>query len=184
MTLTIGDVHSLVAAFEASDWDELTLTLDGETVQLSKTGRPPEGTGTALGERLRPHPRGLVAADGEHLPVAEQAGSVGSLAAASAPAAVGGVDGSSEKSPENSRGTHPVTAPSVGVFWRAPEPSAPPFVVVGQHVETTDPVCIVEVMKLFSHVQAGASGTVRSIEIGNGEMVEHGQTLFVIELDG
>jgi acetyl-CoA carboxylase biotin carboxyl carrier protein len=72
----------------------------------------------------------------------------------------------------------------VGVFWRAPDPSAPPFVEVGRRVDAEDPVCIVEVMKLFNHVQAGAGGVVRSVEVENGAMVEHGQTLFLIDLDG
>jgi acetyl-CoA carboxylase biotin carboxyl carrier protein len=68
-------------------------------------------------------------------------------------------------------------------MWRAPEPSAPPFTEVGQRVEPTDTVCIVEVMKLFNHVQAGVAGTIRSVEVANGDMVEHGQALFLVELE-
>ena len=188
MALTSGDLRALLAAFEASEWRELTLTFDGERVQLSKTGAPPAATAEASAAAVS-HGHGSVVpplspSGTARLPAAVEAGAVGSPSEVAPVPAVEAAERESEALLESVSGVHRVTAPSVGVFWRAPEPSAPPFVEIGQRVEATDPVCIVEVMKLFNHVQAGASGTIRSVEVDNGEMVEHGQTLFLVELDG
>jgi acetyl-CoA carboxylase biotin carboxyl carrier protein len=76
-----------------------------------------------------------------------------------------------------------VTATSVGTFYEAPKPGAPPFVQPGDHVDPDSTVCILEVMKLMSHVEAGVEGRVREVLVGNGEMVEHGQRLVSIEPD-
>lgn len=76
---------------------------------------------------------------------------------------------------------HRVTSPSLGLFWRSPQPGAPPFVEVGMRVDAEDTVCIVEVMKLMNHVKAGVSGTVVAIEVENGAMVEFGAPLVIIE---
>ncbi len=170
MTLRPQDVQVLVEAFEASGWDEMTLILAGETVQLSRTGRPPAHVVS------RPDP-GPVGGTAVEPPVA--AAAVSSLSGASASGTAPPVTASTP----DAAALHRITSPSVGVLWRAPEPSAPPFVEVGQRVEPGDPVCIVEVMKLFNHVQAGVAGTIRSIEVANGDMVEHGQTLFLVELE-
>ena len=185
MSLTPADLQALLAAFDASEWDEMTLVLDGANVQLSKTGQPP----TAGAAAAQPHTPGLRTASlspsgGARLPAATAAGAVGSPAEVAPVPAVEAAERSSELLLEHTSGVHRVTSPSVGVFWRAPDPSAPPFVEVGQRIDAEDPVCIVEVMKLFNHVQAGAGGIVRSVEVQNGAMVEHGQTLFLIELDG
>lgn len=185
MSLTPADLRALISAFDASEWDEMTLMLDGTSVQLSKTGQPP-ATGAAA---ARPRPPGLRTANlrpsgGAHLPTATAAGAVGSPADVAPVPAVEAAERSSELILEHTSGVHRVISPSVGVFWRAPDPSAPPFVEVGRRVDAEDPVCIVEVMKLFNHVQAGAGGVVRSVEVENGAMVEHGQTLFLIDLDG
>lgn len=187
MSLTAADLQRLLAAFEASDWDELTLTLHGEQVQLSKTGRPPAAGTEAPHQEVPERPGGrvpgLVPAAGAPLPDPVAAGAVGSPAEVAPVPAVEVAERQSEALLEHTSHLHRVPAPSVGVFWRSPEPSAPPFVEAGQRVEPEDVVCIVEVMKLFNHVQAGVSGTIRSIEVENAAMVEHGQTLFVVELD-
>jgi acetyl-CoA carboxylase biotin carboxyl carrier protein len=189
VTLTPADLQVLLAAFDASEWDEMSLTLEGQRVQLSKTGRPPvtaaDAAVAAAGEpHDGPHPSPVFApARGARLPPAVEAGAVGAPAEVASVPAVEAAERQSEELLEQGVGVHRVTAPSVGVFWRAPDPSAAPFVEVGKRVEPADPVCIVEVMKLFNHVQAGVRGTVRSVEVENGAMVEHGQTLFLVELE-
>ncbi|MBX3540923.1 MAG: acetyl-CoA carboxylase, biotin carboxyl carrier protein, partial [Chelatococcus sp.] len=75
----------------------------------------------------------------------------------------------------------PVKAPNLGTFYRAPKPGAAPFVEIGQAVEATAEICLLEVMKLFTAVQAGVKGTVRRVCAEDAEMVEHGQVLFYIE---
>jgi acetyl-CoA carboxylase biotin carboxyl carrier protein len=76
-----------------------------------------------------------------------------------------------------------VTAPMVGTFYRAPSPDAPPFVEVGSKVKKGDPICIIEVMKLFTTIHAEWSGTVTEIGAENAKLAEYGQMLFVITPD-
>jgi len=74
-----------------------------------------------------------------------------------------------------------ITAPLLGTFYVAPEPGAPPFVSLGQQV-TEDTTCgLIEVMKVFNSVRAGAKGTIVEIVAANGDFVEFGQTLFIVK---
>jgi biotin carboxyl carrier protein len=77
-----------------------------------------------------------------------------------------------------------VRSPSVGIFWRAPSPTEPPFVAVGARVEADDTIGIVEVMKLMQQVPAGISGVVTAIPVGNAETVEFNQPLVFIDAAG
>jgi acetyl-CoA carboxylase biotin carboxyl carrier protein len=77
-----------------------------------------------------------------------------------------------------------VTAPSVGIFWRSPQPGAPPFVEVGDSVTPDTTTCIVEVMKLMNHVKADAAGRVVQVHPRNGDQVSTGEPLFTIEVSG
>jgi len=74
-----------------------------------------------------------------------------------------------------------IVSPMVGTFYRAPEPGAAPFVEVGSRVEPDTIVCIIEVMKLMTSMPAGCRGTVRAILVDDGEAIDHGQALIVIE---
>jgi acetyl-CoA carboxylase biotin carboxyl carrier protein len=74
-----------------------------------------------------------------------------------------------------------IKAPMVGTFYRASAPGAKPFVEPGARVERDSVVCIIEVMKLMNSIRAGVAGTVREIRAENGEPVEFGQVLLVIE---
>lgn len=74
-----------------------------------------------------------------------------------------------------------IKAPMVGVFYQAASPDADPYVTVGKTVKKGDTVCIIEAMKLMNEIQAEESGTVKEILVKNGEIVEYGQPLFVIE---
>ncbi|MEV6984540.1 acetyl-CoA carboxylase biotin carboxyl carrier protein [Sphaerisporangium sp. NPDC051017] len=76
---------------------------------------------------------------------------------------------------------HRIVAPLVGTFYGAPSPGAEPFVSVGDVVQPGKQVAIVEAMKLMNAVTADRAGTVVSVEVSDGEFVEFGQTLIVIE---
>ena len=69
----------------------------------------------------------------------------------------------------------------VGMFYRAPEPGATPFVKVGQRIAADATVCIIEVMKLMNSIRAGSSGVVTHVLVTDGEAVEFGQSLVVID---
>jgi acetyl-CoA carboxylase biotin carboxyl carrier protein len=68
----------------------------------------------------------------------------------------------------------------LGTFYRSPAPGDPPFVELGKRVQADDTVCLIEVMKLFSSINAGVDGVVTRILVENGTMVEFGQMLIVI----
>jgi len=80
-------------------------------------------------------------------------------------------------------GLHPIVAPMLGVFYRAPAPGATPFVEVGAKVEATTVVCLIEVMKMMNAVPAGVAGTIVEVCAANAEAVEYGATLFRVEPD-
>ena len=81
---------------------------------------------------------------------------------------------------EFSAGACLIKSAMVGTFYRAPEPGGQPFVSVGQRVTPDTTVCIIEVMKLMTSIQAGCAGVVTHILVGDGEPVEFGQTLIAV----
>lgn len=74
-----------------------------------------------------------------------------------------------------------IKAPMVGVFYQAASPEAEPYVTVGKTVKKGDTVCIIEAMKLMNEIQAEEDGTIKEILVKNGDIIEYGQPLFVIE---
>jgi len=99
--------------------------------------------------------------------------------AAHPPAAATNVVAEAEK--EITIDGHVVNSPMVGTFYRAPSPSTPVFTEVGKSVEIGDTLCIIEAMKMFNQIEADKSGIVKAILVENGEPVEFGQPLVVIE---
>ena len=75
-----------------------------------------------------------------------------------------------------------IRAPNLGTFYCAPKPGAPPYVEVGQAIEPSTEVCLIEVMKLFAPVPSGVSGVVREIRARDGQMVEYDDILMLVEL--
>jgi len=76
---------------------------------------------------------------------------------------------------------HVVPAPMVGTFYNAPSPGSAPFVQVGDRVSIGDALCIIEAMKMMNQIEAEVAGTIKSIRVQNGDPVEYGQILFVID---
>ena len=99
--------------------------------------------------------------------------------AAIAPAAIAPVANApaAEQAPKG----HVVTSPMVGTFYRSSTPGGKPFVDVGSQVNEGDTVCIIEAMKILNEIEADKSGTITRILGENGQAVEYGQPLFVIE---
>lgn len=104
------------------------------------------------------------------MPVVTAAAPVGASAAAAAPAAAAPVETG-----------HVVTSPMVGTFYRASSPNAKPFADIGQQVKEGEAICIIEAMKIMNEIEADKSGTITKILAENGQAVEFGQPLFVIE---
>ena len=102
------------------------------------------------------------------------------LAAAPALAPAGAAAAPAPAAPEVPKG-HTVKSPMVGTFYRSASPGAKPFVEIGAQVKEGDTVCIIEAMKILNEIEADKSGTVTKILCENGQAVEYGQPLFLIE---
>ncbi|MBL8388411.1 MAG: acetyl-CoA carboxylase biotin carboxyl carrier protein [Hydrogenophaga sp.] len=76
---------------------------------------------------------------------------------------------------------HTVKSPMVGTFYRASSPGAKPFAEIGQTVKEGETICIVEAMKILNEIEADKSGTITQVLVENGQAVEYGQPLFIIE---
>jgi acetyl-CoA carboxylase biotin carboxyl carrier protein len=74
-----------------------------------------------------------------------------------------------------------VAAPMVGTFYAAASPGSAPYVQVGDRVKEGDTLCIIEAMKMMNQIDADVAGVIKSIRVQNGEPVEYGQTLIVID---
>lgn len=157
------DIESLVALFNQSDWEEMHLKTDDLEIFLSND---PRAIGPAQTITDKPVP------------------TVASAATVQSDGSVEDPESTATNSnvvTEVAEGLLAVRAPNLGTFYRAPKPGAPAYVEVGQSVEADTEVCLIEVMKLFTPVRAGHAGTVREICIADGQMVEFGQVLVVIE---
>jgi acetyl-CoA carboxylase biotin carboxyl carrier protein len=92
----------------------------------------------------------------------------------------GGAPAAVPEAPPEPKG-HQLKSPMVGTFYRAPSPGAPAFVEIGQVVTKGQTLCIIEAMKLLNEIESDAAGTIKAILVENGQPVEYGQPLFLIE---
>jgi acetyl-CoA carboxylase biotin carboxyl carrier protein len=159
---------------------------------------PQAMTGDVIGELCR-HAVELVKADGGIRRVRLQAGDTvvelewpepaapaaagPGLTGQAPPAARAGEETTSSDAAEEAERGHPVGAPVVGTFYRAPEPGAPPFVAVGDVVEKGQQIGIVEAMKLMNPVEADRRGRVLDILVPDGTHVEYGEPLLVLDVE-
>lgn len=150
--MDIRKVKKLIELLESSDIDELEIREGEESVRLSRHDR------SGMGQPIVMHQSPMAAP-------AVSAATAASPAAEEAPA----FDG------------HVVTAPMVGTFYIAPSPGAKPFVDVGKRVQAGDTLCIIEAMKILNQIEADVDGVVSDVLVENGQPVEFGQPLFVIE---
>ncbi|MFC6283306.1 MULTISPECIES: acetyl-CoA carboxylase biotin carboxyl carrier protein [Polaromonas] len=102
------------------------------------------------------------------------------MVAAAAPVAGAPAAPVAEAAPAAPAG-HAVKSPMVGTFYRSSSPGAKPFVEVGSVVKEGETICIIEAMKILNEIEADKSGTITRILCENGQAVEYGQALFMIE---
>lgn len=177
MELSADDIRRVLEALDASEWDEAVITVGDVRIAVARNGAALTDGAAAAAPAPAPEPAAATAVSAP-APAAAPAPSPAPAAAAAdsaqAPQAAG---------EDRTGATITVEAPSVGVFWRAPEPGAAPFVEVGQRVAKGDTLGIVEVMKLMSHVDAPQAGTVLEIHVDNAQSVEFGTALITIAVD-
>ena len=157
--MDIRKVKKLIELLDESGIAEIEITEGEESVRISRY---------AQGAAAAPAPAAIVAP----APAAAPAPVAASTAApdeVEAPQAPGDDDG------------YVVTAPMVGTFYSSSSPGAAPYVQVGDRINEGDTLCIIEAMKMMNQIEADVSGVIKSIRIQNGEPVEYGQILFVID---
>jgi acetyl-CoA carboxylase biotin carboxyl carrier protein len=98
-----------------------------------------------------------------------------------APMAVAAAPVAAVAAPVVARNDHTVTAPMVGTFYSAATPGAKSFVDIGSEVNVGDTLCIIEAMKMMNQIESDKAGRVTGVLVKNGEPVEFGQPLFIIE---
>ncbi len=149
----------LIRMVEESDIEELEIDRPFGRIRISKR-RGPAAAAPVIQETPTPTPAPAPAAPAPAAPVA----------ASEEPAAA-----------DRDAGLVPIAAPMVGTFYSAPAPGAKDYVSVGDRVSVGQVVCIVEAMKLMNEVQSEVSGVVREIRAENGQAVEYGQDLFLVD---
>jgi acetyl-CoA carboxylase biotin carboxyl carrier protein len=162
MKPTMDDVHVVLARFHESDWDELRIDAGDFRLHVSKSPRSE-----------RPAATPITARPDATVPRSAAAGVAPSAMTAGAQPAV------AEKGEQEFEGVV-VRAPSLGTFYRSPKPGAAPYVEVGAEVTADSQLCLLEVMKLYTAVEAGVAGVVVQVLVDDAALVEHGQPLFVI----
>jgi acetyl-CoA carboxylase biotin carboxyl carrier protein len=178
------DIAEIVRIFNDSELQELRLDIGGSRLYLSKQagGAPRWEEPAAVGPAVAPagrQPEAPATEAGAVQPIAPfTAGSAEASPAGSQPGAAELGEGPGTSGAAN---LVDLRSPLLGVFYRRPAPDKPPFVEVGAEVGAEDPVCIIDVMKMFSRVPAGVAGRVAAILVEDGQLVEHGQVLMRLE---
>lgn len=161
MPLSLKDVTEILKLIDASECDELVLELEGARLVVRRNSAGPAAAT-------------FTAESGD-----EQQLTVGSSGTATSEANT--PSPSAEPAPAAEAGMTHVRAPMVGTFYRRPSPDEPAFVEEGATVKKGDPLCLIEVMKLFTTIEAPADGTIQTIAPEDGSLVEFDQALFVIQ---
>jgi len=154
MNMDIRKIKKLIEMLEESNLGEIEIKEGEESIRISRGG-----SASPVTHQYMAAPAQMMAAPAP-------------AAAAPAPA--------TETKPALPAG-HMVTSPMVGTFYRSASPGAKPFVDVGQQVSAGDTLCIIEAMKMLNQIEADKAGTVAAILVENGQPVEFGQPLLVIE---
>jgi len=155
--MNLSDLRKLLRLFENSEIDELEIEQDGSRVRLkrgSPSGPPSQEPPDPIEVTSRP-----VSSDSEAL-------------------APGTMEDDLETSPNN----RIFSSPIVGTFYRASTPKSEPYIRVGQTIHQGENLCVIEAMKVMNEIESDISGKVIKIYPDNGDPVEYGEPLFLIEI--
>ncbi|MFY8054522.1 MAG: acetyl-CoA carboxylase biotin carboxyl carrier protein [Limnohabitans sp.] len=154
--MDLRKLKTLIDLVSDSNVSELEITEAEGKVRIVKSGPAPVAMVTQMAAPVA-------------APVAAAAPAAAAPAAAPAPA------------PEAAPAGHQVKSPMVGTFYRSSSPGAKSFVEVGSQVKEGETICIIEAMKILNEIEADKSGTITQILAENGQAVEYGAPLFIIE---
>ncbi|HEY3784552.1 MAG TPA: acetyl-CoA carboxylase biotin carboxyl carrier protein [Steroidobacteraceae bacterium] len=157
--MDIRKIKKLIELLEESNVAEIEIKEGEEALRISRMP-----TGTMASHALSAQLAGLSLAAPLQVP-----------AKAAAPAAA------ESPAPKAKDNEHVITAPMVGTFYASPSPGAKPFIEIGDEIKLGQVLCIIEAMKMMNQIEADRAGRVTSIMARNGDPVEFGQPLFVVE---
>ena len=157
--MDLRKLKTLIDLVSESNVSELEITEAEGKVRIVKGGTMPQMVAPVV------VPAAAGSATPAMVPAASPAGAAPAAATAT-PAAPSG---------------HLVKSPMVGTFYRSASPGAKPFIEIGAQVKEGDTVCIIEAMKILYEIEADKAGTITQVLVENGQAVEYGQPLFVIE---
>jgi len=158
--MDIRKIKKLIELLEESGIAEIEIKEGEEAVRIS---RMPTGAGAVQPPQ------------GTHL------GGTPSSTMAAAPGAGAEVAAAESAAQKPKPSEHVITAPMVGTFYASPSPGAKPFVEIGDEIKVGQVLCIIEAMKMMNQIEADRAGRVASVMARNGDPVEFGQPLFVVE---
>jgi acetyl-CoA carboxylase biotin carboxyl carrier protein len=161
MTLSYKEVAEIVKIIDASSCEEVVLETEGTRLVVRR------GSGADINAAPSPNQTNLPPA------AREQAVQNTAPKAVTTPVANADVVADGVK----------ISSPMVGTFYTRPSPDDAPFVEVGARVSAGDPMCMIEVMKLYTTIEASVSGVVTAILPEDGKLVEFDQPLFIIRAD-
>jgi acetyl-CoA carboxylase biotin carboxyl carrier protein len=157
--MDIRKVKKLIEMLEESSLAEIEIREGEESIRISRAS----STGTQTVTHMMPTTHHHHAGAGAPMAAAPVASAPAAAPEAAAPAG------------------HAVTSPMVGTFYRSPSPGAKSFVNVGDSVQVGDTLCIIEAMKMMNEIESDKAGVVKAILKENGQPVEFGEALFIIE---
>jgi acetyl-CoA carboxylase biotin carboxyl carrier protein len=152
--MDIRKIKKLIELLEESGIAEIEIKEGEEALRIS---RMPAGAATAPAPQVAHLAALPAAAAGTALPAAESA------------------------APKPKPNEHVITAPMVGTFYASPSPGAKAFVEIGDEIKVGQVLCIIEAMKMMNQIEADKAGRITSVMAQNGDPVEFGQPLFVVE---
>ena len=164
--MDIRKIKKLIELLEESGVSEIEIKEGEESVRIAR-----HGTAEAPGAAARPAAAHYAAAPAAPGPTSASMRSASARASVEEP----------EAAPAAGEGEHMVTAPMVGTYYNAPSPGAKPYVNIGDEVEVGQVLCTIEAMKMMNQIESDVAGRVRAALVKNGEPVEFGQPLFIIE---
>ena len=160
--MDLSYIKKLIKLLSESDVDEIEIEEEGKKIRLLKH----------VQNSAASHPMGSV------LPAPLHPSMHVVIPPAPAPAVL---EAPVPKAAEPEKKLHEIKSPIVGTFYRAPAPDAAPFVEVGSLIRPGTVLCIVEAMKLMNEIESDVSGKIVKVMVENGQAVEYGQMLFLVE---
>jgi acetyl-CoA carboxylase biotin carboxyl carrier protein len=178
-SLNMQELRDLMDLFTSHGLTEFEIENEEIRVRLSRNLMPQQQQPVAPATLSEGFQQSMPSASSASSTQAQEESAAASAAASEATAAAAAAEAA--RAEEKAEELHVIPSPIVGTFYRAPTPTAEPFVKQGSRVEPDTIVCIIEAMKLMNEIQAETTGVVEKIYVENGQPVEYGQPLFGIK---